>query len=244
MKKLWNEAVPALDMTLADESPQAELRDLLQQRDPAAYERLMRRYNRLLFRTARSILKDDAEAQDAVQEAWLSAFTALHSFRGDSKLGTWLVRIVINQALQQQRRLGRLVVWDDDALMEESAMAFTTPGITVSGAPESPEQAAARHELRRELEDAIDLLPPIYRCVFMLRAVDDLSVEETADALQVSQDVVKTRYLRARGLLRGQLDSASSASLRLVHDFQDRRCDETVRAVLAALRSAGLVRDS
>ena len=241
MKKLWNEAVPPLDMAMAVESPDAELLALLRQRQPAACEKLMRRYNRLLFRSARSILKDDAEAQDAVQEAWLCAFRALDSFRGDASLGTWLVRIVINQALQQRRKRARLVVCDEAALVEASETASTTPAGTLPGAPESPEQAAARHELRRQLEEAIDLLPPIYRCVFMLRAVHELSVDETAEALRVSQDVVKTRYFRARGLLRCRLDSGATASLRQVHDFQGRRCDAIVRAVLASLRSAGLM---
>jgi RNA polymerase sigma-70 factor (ECF subfamily) len=115
MKKLWNEMPPACGKAAPVERPDSELLALARQRQPAAFEQLMRRYNRLLFRAARSILTDDAQAEDAVQEAYLRAFSALHSFRGDSSLATWLVRIVIDQAVQQQckracatRRLSRV----------------------------------------------------------------------------------------------------------------------------------------
>ena len=108
---------------------------------------------------------------------------------------------------------------------------------------DSPESVATRNELRRQLEQAIDLLPPIYRCVFILRAVQGLSVEDTAGALEVSCDVVKTRYLRARGLLRSRLGGDPPLPLSLVHDFQGRRCDDTVGHVLAQLRARGVIRD-
>ena len=108
---------------------------------------------------------------------------------------------------------------------------------------DSPESVATRNELRRQLEQAIDLLPPIYRCVFILRAVQGLSVEDTAGALEVSCDVVKTRYLRARGLLRSRLGGDPPQPLSLVHDFQGRRCDDTVGHVLAQLRARGVIRD-
>jgi len=199
-----------------------------------AFAQLMRRYNRLLFRAARGILADDAEAQDAVQEGYLSAFLALDDFRGDAGLGTWLTRIVINQALGRQRKLGKVVFLDEGLLFhEESAMVDDY----------TPEATASRNELRQRLEAAIDLLPPIYRCVFILRAVADLSVEDTAASLSVSQDVVKTRYLRARAMLRRHLDGAGELAVCNVHDFMGARCDEMVRQVLARLRAAGVVRD-
>jgi RNA polymerase sigma factor (sigma-70 family) len=221
----------------------AELLASLRQGQAGSYERLMRRYNRLLFRAARGIVRDDAEAQDAVQEAYLRAFTALDTFRGQSTLATWLVRIVINQALQQQRRLGRLVRWDEHLPMEDSDMPAKPADPLEAAGPENPEQAAARQQLRRQLEAAIDVLPPIYRCVFMLRAVQELSVEETADALRVSGDVVKTRYLRAREMLRATLAAQPAQAMAAVHDFQGERCDAIVRQVLAALRAAGVIRD-
>ncbi|RYY82129.1 MAG: RNA polymerase sigma factor, partial [Comamonadaceae bacterium] len=201
---LENDA-PAAPGSAREMAGDAELLVALRQGQAGAYERLMRRYNRLLFRTARGIVHDDAEAQDAVQEAYLRAFTALDTFRGQSTLATWLVRIVINQALQQQRRLGRLVRWDEHLPMEDSDMPAQPADPLDAACPEDPEQAAARQQVRRQLEAAIDVLPPIYRCVFMLRAVQELSVEETADALRLSADVVKTRYLRARGMLRSTL---------------------------------------
>ena len=213
---------------------------LLRQGRAKAYEQLMRRYNRLLFRAARGIVHDDAEAQDAVQETWLRVFLAVDAFRGESALATWLVRIAINQALGQQRKLGRLVPWDGDPGLEESAMAADDP--TYSLQPATPEEEAARNELRHRLEAAIDLLPPIYRCVLILRGVQGLSVEETADALQVSRDVVKTRYLRARGMLRAHL-GADEAALPQAHDFLGQRCDDLVGRVLAGLRAAGVIRD-
>ena len=221
----------------------ARLLEMLRQRQVTAFEQLMRRYNRLLFRAARGIVADDAEAQDAVQESYLRAFLALDSFRGQSTLSTWLVRIVINQALQQQRKLGRMVLWDEEVSLEDSDMPSASTDSNDPAVNESPEDSASRQQLRRQLEDAVDLLPPIYRCVFILRAVQDLSVEETAEALRVSQDVVKTRYLRARGMLRAQLGAGSGASLHLVHEFQGRRCDDTVRHVLGALRAEGVIRD-
>lgn len=228
-------------MTIATREDESQLLALLRQGQARAYEQLMRRYNRLLFRTARGIVDDDAEAQDAVQETYLRAFLALDSFRGDSTLATWLVRIAINQALGQRRKLGRLVPWDEEPGAEESDMPERAPGDSVP--PATPEDEAARGQLRRRLEAAIDLLPPIYRCVFLLRAVQGLGVEDTAEALQVSQDVVKTRYLRARALLRTHLGGEAGDALQLVHDFLGQRCDDTVRQVLAKLRAAGVIRD-
>lgn len=209
-----------------------------------AFAQLMRRYNRMLFRAARGIVGDDAEAQDAVQEGYLRAFVALDGYRGESSLGTWLTRIVINQALGQQRKLGRVVFLDetlpDD---EEGAMSEHSPGRADGIDPATPEATASNNELRRQLEAAIDLLPPIYRCVFILRAVEGLSVEDTASNLRVSLDVVKTRYLRARAMLRRHLDAGAAVPLSTLHDFRGARCDDLVVQVLARLRAAGVVRD-
>lgn len=219
----------------------AELLAALRQRDAGAFERLMRRYNRLLFRAARGIVGDDAEAQDVVQETYLRAFSGLDAFRGEASLGTWLTRIAINQALGQQRKLGRLVLWDQEASMEDSDMPFQTGAETERAA--SPEEEASRGELRRQLTQAIDGLPPIYRSVFMLRAVEGLDVEHTAAALSVSGDVVKTRFLRARAMLRAALQTDPVPIAPSVHGFDGQRCDGMVGNVLARLRAAGIVRD-
>jgi RNA polymerase sigma-70 factor (ECF subfamily) len=218
-----------------------ELLAALRQRDAAAFERLMRRYNRLLFRAARGIVADDAEAQDVVQETYLRAFTGLETFRGDAALGTWLTRIAINQALAQQRKLGRLVLWDQESSSEDSDMPPLP--ITDANAAFSPEEEAARAQLRRQLTEAVDALPAIYRSVFMLRAVEGLSVQETAAALRVSSDTVKTRFLRARAMLRAELQADPTPIAPSLHGFDGRRCDDSVVAVLARLRAAGVLRD-
>src|SRR4051812_42088363 len=137
-----------------------ELLGLLRQGQAKAFEQLMRRHNRLLFRAARGIVSDDAEAQDAVQEAYLRAFLSLDSFRGESTLATWLTRIVINQALVQLRETGRIVLWHDAHHAEESDMAQTDREDPTIVEPQTPEQEASRKQVRRQLEAAIDVLPP------------------------------------------------------------------------------------
>jgi RNA polymerase sigma-70 factor (ECF subfamily) len=219
-----------------------ELLAALRQRDAAAFERLMRRYNRLLFRAARGIVADDAEAQDVVQETYLRAFTGLETFRGEAALGTWLTRIAINQALAHQRKQGRMVLWDQAAFSQERDMPALPTTDDVETAP-SPEDEAARTQLRQRLAEAVDALPAIYRSVFMLRAVEGLGVEDTAAALGVSSDTVKTRFLRARALLRAALQADPASIAPSLHDFAGRRCDDTVAAVLARLRPAGVLRD-
>lgn len=209
--------------------------------DESAFETIMRRHNRLLFRSVRGIVSDDAEAQDAVQEAYLKAFSALRAFRGDCALGTWLARIVINVALDQQRRRGRMVSLDErpdiDSLSPmEMLMQRNAP------ATEAPDSQAERAQLRGALQRAIDSLPPIYRSVFILRAVEELSVDDTASCLQVSSDVIKTRYLRARALLRDALGAQLEAHAQQTYAFAGARCDAVVAHVLAELQRRGRIR--
>lgn len=209
--------------------------------DGSAFETIMRRHNRLLFRSVRGIVDDDAEAQDAVQEAYLKAFSALQSFRGDCALGTWLVRIAINVALDQQRRRGRMVSLDerpgiDSPSPMEILMQRNAP------ATEAPDSQAERAQLRCALQRAIDSLPPIYRSVFILRAVEELSVDDTASCLQVSSDAVKTRYLRARALLRDALGAQLEAHAQQTYAFAGARCDAVVARVLAELQRRGRIR--
>ena len=221
---------------------EGDLLAALRRGEAHAFEQLMRSHNRLLFRTARGIVNDDAEAQDAVQETYLRAFLSLDTFRGESSLSTWLMRIVINQALGQQRKLGRHLAWHEDRPDQENAMSQVDGHDPAFADQDTPEEQASRRQLRRRLEAAIDLLPPIYRCVFILRAVQGLSVEDTAAALDVTLDVVRTRYLRARGMLRTRLGGADSVPMSMAHDFQGQRCDEVVTRVLASLRAMGVVR--
>ena len=210
------------------------------QGEPSAFEAIMRRHNRLLFRAARGVVADDAEAQDVVQETYLRAFTRLQDFQGGASLGTWLARIAINLALDVLRRRGRSMPTDcaqdvDHEPSPEHMMSFSAPHSA------SPESAAARTELRALLQSAIEGLPPIYRSVFMLRAVQEMSVDEAAYCLQLSDAVVKTRYLRARSLLRDALSAQIEAHAEGVFAFAGERCDQVVRHVLAELQQRDLI---
>lgn len=206
-----------------------------------AFETIVRRHNRLLFRTARGVVADDAEAQDVVQETYLRAFTNLRAYRGDAALGTWLARIAINVALSAQRRKGRLVqleAGDDDRdapELEDAMPAQTTDR-------DAPDAAAHRLEIRALLQASIAELPPIYRTVFMLRAVEELSVAEAAFCLGVSEDVVKTRFLRARAMLRERLAVRVEAGAAETFAFAGERCDAVLAHVMAELVRQGLVR--
>ena len=229
------------DMAPIGEATDTELVARALRGEQSAFEAIMRRHNRLLFRCARGVVADDAEAQDVVQEAYLRAFASLHAFRADAALGTWLARIAINAALDAQRRRGRSVPLDDaqDSHAEpdmQHTTAFNAPG------KDSPDTLAERSEMRALLQRAIDSLPVIYRSVFILRAVEELSVGETAACLQLSDDLVKTRYLRARALLRDALGAQVEAHAQQVLAFAGARCDAVVAHVLAELRRQGLVR--
>jgi RNA polymerase sigma-70 factor (ECF subfamily) len=208
--------------------------------DARAVERLVRRYNRLLFRSARGVVGDDAEAQDVVQETYLRAIPALAAFRGDCALGTWLVRIALNVGLDLQRRRRRSVPVDATIDLgtepaPEHRMAFDAPAAT------APDARLQSRQERALLQQAIDGLPPIYRSVFILRAVQELSVAETAACLDVGEDVVRTRFLRGRALLRDALGARLEAHAQDVYAFAGARCDAVVAHVLARLRREGFV---
>lgn len=167
--------------------------------DAGAFVQLMRRHNRALYRAARAILRSDAAAEDAVQEAWVNAYRAMPAFRGEAKLATWLMRIVINEALGQRRRIEAAGETPSDAGPEAAAAA-----------EEGPEELAHGGELRRMLEARIDTLPAIFRVVFVLRAAHEHSVREVAAILGIPEATVRTRFLRARERLRAQFPSPRS----------------------------------
>ncbi|MCG8274923.1 RNA polymerase sigma factor [Stenotrophomonas sp. NLF4-10] len=205
--------------------------------DGAAFEAIMRRHNRMLFRTARSIVKDDAEAEDVVQETYLSAWRSLTRYRAESKLSTWLVRIAVNEALRRLRRKSAQII------PLEAAMTHPDPGTRAFLADEpdrEPEQLAMRAQTRRLMERRIDLLPDAFRTVFMLRVVEEMSVEEVAQALEIPEATVRTRLFRARGLLREGLAQEMDHALDDAFAFDGARCDRVVTAVLAAARAEGL----
>lgn len=202
-----------------------------------AFGTIVTRYNQRLYRVTRSILRDNAEAEDAVQEAYLRAFAALKEFRGDAALGTWLTRIAVNEALGRLRQRRRNEPLDQlppsGGAAEADILVF--PGAT---RPLNPEQAMAVGEIRHLLERAIDGLAPAFRIVFVLREIEGLSVEETASQLDLPQATVKTRLHRARRLLRKNLDQTVAAALRDAFPFRGARCERTRAAVLERLAQA------
>jgi len=192
--------------------------------DERAFETIMRRHNRLLFRTA----------EDALQEAYLRAWRALASFRAEAKLSTWLVRIVINESLGRLRRHGAQVI-PLDAAMECSE--HQTEAWMEDDPDQQPDRVAMRGEVRRLMEARIDMLPDAFRTVFMLRAVEELSVEEVAVALDIPEATVRTRFFRARGLLREGLARDIDHAMADAFSFDGSRCDRIVAGVMARLAS-------
>jgi RNA polymerase sigma-70 factor (ECF subfamily) len=185
------------------------------------FEVVMRRNNQRLFRTARAILHDDAEAEDVMQESYVQAFAHLADFQGRAKLSTWLTKIAVHEALARVRRRRRFDGAIENPETDESMNEDARP-------PESPEDVAAGGELRRVLERAIDALPQNFRTVFLLRAVEELSVAETAECLSIPEDTVKTRLFRARALLQKSLVEEAAPS---AFTFLGRSCDRVVAAV-------------
>ncbi len=197
-------------------------------------ELLVRRYDQLLYRTARAILKDDSEAEDAVQEAFLLAYRGIAKFRQDAKLSTWLVRIVANAAMARLRkntRRHRIIQLGDNVLQEQRSLH--------TDAPEGPDEALSRADTRRLIETEIDALPDLYRAVFVLRGVQELSVEETSEALGIAKATVRSRFSRARSLLRQSLSKELEVALGDVFPFAGVRCDRMVDLVMTQLELAG-----
>lgn len=226
-------AVVALQAPASSDSD-AELVQRVAAGDVLAFEPIMRRYNRMLFRAARAILRDDAEAEDCLQSAWLLAYRSLGTFAGRSKLSTWLARIVINEALQRRRQAARrdaVLQFGDgggDDPPSDAAMAAIV-------ANPSPEREAMRHQLRTLIERRIDEMPDVFRGVFVLRAIEELSVEETAALLDIPEATVRTRFFRARSLLREALSREIDHAFDRAFDFDGERCDRLVANVLARL---------
>lgn len=218
--------------TISAASTDLDLTERAAEGDEFAFECIMRRHNRLLFRTARSILKSDADTEDALQEAYLRAWRALPTFRAGAKLSTWLVRIVINEALGRLRRSRAEVI------PLESAMVCADP-LTQKSLEEDadlqPELCAMRSEVRRLMEARIDSLPEAFRTVFVLRAVEELSVEEVSSALDVPEATVRTRFFRARRLLREGLSRDVDLAIDDAFSFAGARCDRIVAGVMASV---------
>jgi RNA polymerase sigma-70 factor (ECF subfamily) len=204
--------------------------------DAVALEQLMRACNRKLFRVARSILDDDAEAEDALQEAYVTAYVEMKTFRGASKLTTWVTRIVINEALgrlRKKKRQAAVLVFSPDSV--EPAAQETTHMDERSA---SPEDQASRAELRAVLERRIGELPVAFRTVFMMRELEEMTVEETAECLGIPEATVRTRLFRARALLRESLAREIDMATGDAFAFAGERCDRIVAAVLKRVAGA------
>ena len=170
--------------------------------DDAAFEGLVAQYQRKIYRLARNITQNDEDAEDVLQDAFLKAYTNLDKFHGDSKFYTWIVRIAVNEALMKlrKRRGDKLVSLDEEIELGEESV---TREVAVWDG--NPEQTYSQDELRKLLDEAIQSLKPTFRSVFQLRDVEELSTEETAEALDLSIPAVKSRLLRARLQLRERL---------------------------------------
>jgi RNA polymerase sigma-70 factor (ECF subfamily) len=199
--------------------------------DLSAFEQLMRRHNRRLYRLARATLHNDAEAEDALQEAYLSAYRSIGQFRGESALLTWLSRLVLNECFGRLRREAR----------RQNVIPMVDPGmyadfdVMKADDSNSPDRAAARAELRALLERKLDELPDVFRVVFVLRSVEEMSIEETAQCLAIPEATGRSRHFRARNLLRESLAREVDSIERDLFEFGGARCDRVVAAVLASL---------
>jgi RNA polymerase sigma-70 factor (ECF subfamily) len=220
----------APQIAFEDNTDQALVRRALA-RDEGAFRTIMQANNRRLYRLARGILRNDAEAEDVVQEAYVRAFTHLASFRGESSLATWLGRIVMNEALGRLRRERPSVDVNavDHAAMEAQIIQF--PLATM----DDPEKSMAQREIREVVEHAIDDLPEAFRIVFITRVVEGMNVDETAKILGLKPETVKTRLHRARVMLRESVERKIGPVVMAAFPFAGKRCERLTESVLKKL---------
>ncbi|HZY32603.1 MAG TPA: RNA polymerase sigma factor [Rhodanobacter sp.] len=198
-----------------------------------AFRHIMQRCNQRLFRIARSVIGEDSEAEDVLQESYMRAYHKLDSFRGDSTLLTWLTSIVLNEARGRLRKRHTMVGLEQvDAAVDDTHQVIQFPSKFGS---EDPAVSAARAQIRHLLEHAIDELPESFRTVYMMREVEECSVEETASLLAIKPETVKTRLHRARRLLRTSLQGTLAETMSEAFPFMGRRCARVTDAVMARL---------
>jgi RNA polymerase sigma-70 factor (ECF subfamily) len=216
----------ALDYASQDD---AALARLVQGGDREAFRHVMKRCNQRLFRVARAVVHSDAEAEDVVQEAYVDAYEKIGSFRGDAALLTWLTRIVLNEAYGRLRnRHANVDVSQIEAAQMDPGNVIAFP----SASSVDPAAALARDQVRRLLEQAIDALPEPFRVVYILREIEECSVEDTALALDLKPETVKTRLFRARRQLRDALHDQVASTLGDAFPFLGARCDRITDAVM------------
>jgi RNA polymerase sigma-70 factor (ECF subfamily) len=222
-----------------DRSSDEELVELARGGGENAIRALIKRNNQRLFRVARAVVRDDGEAEDIVQEAYVRAFTKLHSFRGDSSFSTWLTRIALNEALGRARRRrpsAPLAELDTIAADPDGGRVIMFP---MSLTPPSADAELSRRQARELLELAVDDLPDPFRLVFVLREIEELSVNETANQLSLKPETVKSRLHRARGLMRAAIEKRLSASFSEIFPFDGARCARIADEVVERLQRYG-----
>jgi RNA polymerase sigma-70 factor (ECF subfamily) len=224
-------AIDTLTNSLTDE----EVVDRVRSGDTALFEILMRRHNQRVYRVARAVVKDETEAEDVMQQAYLNAFVHLNQFEQRSLFSTWLTRITVYEALARRRkRRPQEPLPSADAGANENTME------TLIAPDADPERQAYAAELGRVLEFAVDALPEAYRSVFMLREIEGLSTSETAEGLEIGEEAVKTRLHRARAMVRRTITDRLGAAGQEAFQFHAVRCDRVVDAVLTEIRQRNL----
>jgi RNA polymerase sigma-70 factor (ECF subfamily) len=218
-----NQTMPVTFATLPDEELVARVRA----GETQLFELIMRRYNQRLYRAARAILRDDGEAEDVMQDAYVRAFAHLGDFEGRARFSTWLTRIAVHEALGRLRRARRFEPIDDEPNRETQSMSTARRS--------SPEQQVSDGEVRAVLEKAIDALPDEFRAVFVLRSIEEMSGAETAECLGISEETVKTRLFRARARLKETLLHVLEPAAPRAYEFHLSRCDRVVAAVLSRI---------
>ena len=198
------------------------------------FEIIMRRHNQLLYRVARAILRNDGEAEDVMQDAYVRAYEHLDQFAGRAKFSTWLTRIAVHEALARQHRRNRYQ--DLEPMSEQEG----DPMDRFASLALNPEQQASNSEIRRLLEEAVEKLPDAYRAIFILRDVEDMSTTDAADALEITEENVKVRLYRARALLRKSLYARAGMERKEAFDFHAVRCDRVVKNVFERIQQLAL----
>lgn len=196
----------------------------------ALFEIVMRRHNQLLYRVAWAILRNDGEAEDVMQDAYVRAFEHLAQFAGRAKFSTWLTRIAVHEALARQRRGNR------NQELEPTSERNGDPMDRLATLEPNPEQQASNSEIRRLLEEAVKKLPDAYRTIFMLRDVEEMSTTDTANILEISEENVKVRLHRARALLRKGLYERAGIERKEAFNFHAVRCDRVVKNVFERIQ--------